>query len=555
MRGLMPKVYQVKGPPGCGKTTYLSEQAKRAAEATSGEQVVICSLTKAAAAQITAKELPIPEDNIGTLHALSYRALNQPNIAETRMKYWNEAHPDLELKGHQKTQIDTDFPTQQLDSQKGHADEMYARMNLLRASRFPKKVWPGNVKAFADTWQRWCSENNYIDFTGLIERTLRDIPCAPGGPTVLLADEAQDYSRLEFDLLNKWGKQTDSLIICADPDQAIYEWRGADPNIFINNPVPEENKRTLSQSYRVPKAVHAFATNWIYQIERREHAPYNPTDERGDVTRASFTYKDFEAIIRAYEKSEGSFMMLASCEYMLTPIITALRQEGIPFHNPYRKNHGSWNPIQRRTKQTTVTDRILNFARTGLDKGTPMLKVWTVFDVYKIIEHLDSKRVLKQGAKTKMKRLCEGVRERRKTNKSEPDILMNIPGGLQFFIDLFQTLDDADQCLLRNTVWWRNNILKSKLSVYEYPMRVFEERGYKALDEVPRLMLGTIHSVKGGEADTVMLFPDLSPVASQRWVSTTERDALIRVFYVGATRARHRLILAKGCTPHAVGWN
>jgi hypothetical protein len=35
-------------------------------------------------------------------------------------------------------------------------------------------------------------------------------------------------------------------------------------------------------------------------------------------------------------------MFLASCSYMLRPLIQVLRKQGIPFHNPYRKSNGFW---------------------------------------------------------------------------------------------------------------------------------------------------------------------------------------------------------------------
>ena len=61
------------------------------------------------------------------------------------------------------------------------------------------------------------------------------------------------------------------------------------------------------------------------------------------------------------------------------------------------------------------------------------------------------------------------------------------------------------------------------------------------------VVVGTIHSVKGGEADDVIIFPDIS-LAGQREVeaSSDGRDAAIRQFYVGMTRARERLII---CNP------
>lgn len=63
--------------------------------------------------------------------------------------------------------------------------------------------------------------------------------------------------------------------------------------------------------------------------------------------------------------------------------------------------------------------------------------------------------------------------------------------------------------------------------------------------------MGTIHSVKGGEADVVVLFPDLSAAGMRQWVGPWEgRDAVIRCFYVGMTRARETLVICQPGSRH-----
>ena len=72
--------YRVVGPPGCGKTTWLTQQVEEAV--TAGRTVLISSLTKAAAAEIGGRGLPIHWDSLGTLHSHCYHALGEPQIAE-----------------------------------------------------------------------------------------------------------------------------------------------------------------------------------------------------------------------------------------------------------------------------------------------------------------------------------------------------------------------------------------------------------------------------------------------------------------------------------------
>ena len=58
------------------------------------------------------------------------------------------------------------------------------------------------------------------------------------------------------------------------------------------------------------------------------------------------------------------------------------------------------------------------------------------------------------------------------------------------------------------------------------------------------MIVGTIHSVKGGEADVVYVAPDLSERGALEWESTNEsrKDRVRRLFYVAITRAREKVV-------------
>ena len=62
------------------------------------------------------------------------------------------------------------------------------------------------------------------------------------------------------------------------------------------------------------------------------------------------------------------------------------------------------------------------------------------------------------------------------------------------------------------------------------------------LEQPPQVIIGTIASVKGGEADSVYLWPDLSPAGIEEWHSR-DKSAIYRLFYVGITRAKETLTI------------
>ena len=65
-------------------------------------------------------------------------------------------------------------------------------------------------------------------------------------------------------------------------------------------------------------------------------------------------------------------------------------------------------------------------------------------------------------------------------------------------------------------------------------------RGEK-FNGIPRITASTIHGSKGGEADNVVLFTDLSPAADEDM--RINPDDMHRVFYVGVTRTKKNLYI------------
>ena len=55
----------------------------------------------------------------------------------------------------------------------------------------------------------------------------------------------------------------------------------------------------------------------------------------------------------------------------------------------------------------------------------------------------------------------------------------------------------------------------------------------------PRIVISTIHGAKGGEADNVVLFTDITAAAEASMES--DPDSMHRVFYVAVTRTRQNL--------------
>ena len=64
-------------------------------------------------------------------------------------------------------------------------------------------------------------------------------------------------------------------------------------------------------------------------------------------------------------------------------------------------------------------------------------------------------------------------------------------------------------------------------------------RNGEALNKDPRIQLSTIHSVKGGERQNVVLLSDLSHNTNKSYEKNPDDEN--RLFYVGATRTKENL--------------
>ena len=535
----MQTEFRVIGPPGCGKTTFLSREVTKAVERYGSDKVLVASLTKTAAQEVVSRGTPINPKMIGTLHAHAYRALNYPKLAETRegVESWNRASPSYRLTVPGGS-ASLDSAIDGLAPMAKPGDRYLSAVNLARARRSPIDTLTAQEQRFAAAWELWKSSEGLFDFTDLIDIAGRQIFQAPGKPKVIFVDEAQDHDRLELELVRKWGgadRGVERLVIVGDPDQNLYEWRGSDPEAFFDPPLPTDQKLILSQSYRVPKAVHAKATEWIEKTPDRDPVAYQPTDQPGEVRKTLLSLRDSPALLRdarRYTDEGKSVMFLTTCAYMLTPLVNELRSQGMPFHNPYR-HRSDWNPLNPQTRGVSTLDKFKAYIAPLLETE-PYVNPWSVAEVQLWTQALA--RVVKRGQRTVLDGLdpfsgfTTEMLEAMFVESSDPFNAYDIEGG--------------------DPKWFQKH-MKAGTNV-DYAVKVMDKHGAAAISETPKVSLGTIHSVKGGEADVVYLFPDMSRVGYQGVHTPRGKAATLRQFYVGMTRAKSVLVLGGASTQFAV---
>lgn len=531
----MPNLTTIIGPPGTGKTTHLARQVSRAVEKFGRDQVIVSSLTRTAAHEIASRGLDVDPQHVGTLHSICYRALGSPPLVHKTVAGFNETYRLNLSAGAAGGEVDD------LDerSERSGADELLEAMTLYRVRCVDRSLWRSDVLAFADKWDAWKGATGTVDFTDMIEHALTRLPEGPHGPcSALFYDEAQDGSRLELRLLDQWARHADHSIIVGDDDQNLYSWRGASVKAFREW---SERKITLSQSHRLPRAVHSAAQRWVAQIQYREPKEYAPRDADGSVTEADHSARWPETLldeIAEHTSAGRDVMVLTSCGYMLTPLLKELRSTGTPFHNPFRIKRGDWNPLRISPRRPTPASRVLAFSRTSRDTWNGAARLWTWEELSSWAEHLKAATSLRHGGKAAL--------------KSEPATAGRTP-TLEELERIFQP-EALAAALTGDLGWYISATLESHRKPLEFPAAVLRKHGPRAVEESPHLVVGTIHSVKGGQADVVYLFPDLSPSAWSE-LDGDNPDSVYRTYYVGLTRARESVVLCSPCSGMAVDWS
>lgn len=511
----------VYGPPGTGKTTYATRRANDLAEEVGAGRVLLTSLTKAAAEELASRDTPIPRGNVGTLHAHAYRALDAPQIAEdaTSLQEWDQGH---RWRLSKTRALDGPFDS-------GN-DSMLDKLNVLRAQMVPADLWPTPVRRFASAWSEWKTETNRLDFTDLLAECLEHGVYPQCDPRAVIVDEAQDHSRLEMALVRMWCDRADHHLIVGDPWQALYGWRGGDAAAFTDDADPH----VLGQSHRLPRAVQERATRWLSRTAPRG-APgteYNARDAEGSVSGGpAMSRMESAHLASRMDRADGTTMALATCGYMLDPLLHEMRRRAELWHNPWRPTDGRWNPLNG-------AGRLRAFLRPDPDTYGDDAQPWNWRELATWLGPIKVRDLLVRGAKAK------ALAHAKDSNTGARLV------GLDEIRDLFISEDSAlaATCL---DVRWLERLTPGKRP---YAHEVYHRRGGAALLETPTKIVGTIHSVKGGEADHVFLAPDLSRKGYDAMGTRGGRAAITRQMYVGMTRARESLTLLTRSGPMAATW-
>ena len=476
----------VLGPPGTGKTHTLLNKVDDYLKETDPDKVGYFAFTKKAANEAKDRAMDkfnLSEDDLPyfrTLHSLAFQRLgiNKENVMQRRHYEDLGKKINLPLDYNDYDEEETGLFTTKSDYLR--IINLAKLRNITVDQQFNlgehnQDVEYDKLTIIANELDRYKKEYGLIDFNDMI----LDFVKSDKSPKfdVVFIDEAQDLSRMQWDMVNHFNKQ-DSFI-AGDDDQAIFRWAGADVDSFITQ---TGKMLHLTQSMRIPRSVHDFAMKIIERVSNRIHKEWKPKTVEGSVK----MYESFEDV----NLSSGEWMVLTRTRHMLDAIEETLKTRGLYFENKFKKSY-----------EKDIQEAAIDWH--NLLKGHLLS--------YKQLENIAKYMGPGHWHKKKMKGMV-------KESFYGLDTLIQ-DYGLQIKTDWFHAFDDC------------SNDRK------EY-IRAMRRNG-ESLKNNPRIHLSTIHSVKGGEKQNVVLLTDLTHNTNKAYEKNPDDEN--RLFYVGATRAKENL--------------
>ena len=485
----------ILGPPGTGKTTTLLNLVEDfLRDGVDIKKIGYFSFTKKAAWEAThraeekfmidAKEIP----NFRTLHSFAFRMLGMNK--ERVMK-----HPDYRDFG---LRCGIPIKTAWYSDEDGvfNSDNEYLRLiNKARVLEIPVLDLYDKNEHQIDIERdllylldqeliRYKQEKGLYDYDDMLEQFVRQ-DISPSFD-VLFIDEAQDLSPLQWRMVRTIWAKADKTYIAGDDDQAIFRWAGADVDTFIALKEEVDHVDTLNQSYRIPGGpIHELSQKIIRNVTNRFDKEYTPRQEMGDLTR----YTDVTQV----DMSQGEWLVLSSANYFLDDIKELCELQG-------------WY-YAHKSKNSVKVDLLL--AIQAWEKWRSSETLLPVASIKNIYSYLGDN-------------VTKGYRMGKTMDENEEG----------YYIQ--ECMDDHG--LQTDSVWFKAFAgLDVNTENYIRNMLANKEK----ITQTPRIILSTIHAAKGGEADNVLILPDITKSAVNN--NDINPDELHRLFYVAVTRAKKSL--------------
>jgi len=403
--------------------------------------------------------------------------------------------------------------------------------------RLAPKLWK-----YPLLWEEYKAEKGILDYNDMLVKAYeglksseidpKNLPRHKYTPKVLIVDEFQDLSPLQFEIFRLLANHMELVIIAGDDDQVIFRYQGADPRLM--NYVPGR-EIVLKKSYRLPIVVQAKAMTVINKTRYRKEKTVAPRMDLGDFKYKLFWFPDFlNDLVKEAREGYRIFILVRTNRQVLK-IGKELILAGIHFRHLKVDYRSIWEAGSK--EWGTFKDLVQALLRARKGEDMEVKDLITLLYYSRLINWYLNERITE---KERYKKIADQMEK----------TIEAIEKGLMSF-DILKVKENPFSVLDLEKIE-RLSPKHGKVAV-ELIKEIMKEKGQVA--DIPKdaeIYLDTLHASKGREADVVFLINDLPRKWSSILKTREELDAERRVWYVGITRARRKVYLLNGRHPFPI---
>ena len=577
-------VSHVDGPmmviagPGSGKTTVITKRIKYLIESAgvSPADILVITFTRAAAGEMQqrframtlGKEYPV---RFGTFHSIFYWILKTA-YGQSMLRVISEEEKrgiieqilhTMELSYENKEEIVSSIVSQ----------VSLVKCDMMDVENYYSKDMPEH--AFRELYRRLDAElkrRKLIDFDDMMVLCYELLTARPDildkcrslFPYIMV-DEFQDSNRIQYEIFRMLANPRQNACIVGDDDQSVYGFRGARPEIMLNftKDYPKAETVLLNVNYRCSKNILRTAMEVIGCNTRRFKKQLDTPNEEGmPVTCKEFDNprEEYMCVVAALKKRMERGEDLLNTAILLRTnqesegLINVLMEYQVPFTmkeqlpNLFRhwicrallaylemaagdRSRKNFLEIMNRPNRY-ISREALNSSQINFNELREYYKDkdWMCDRITTLETHLRILGTLSPFAAINFIRKGMGfeeyLREYAQYRKIKPE-------------ELLETLDR-----IHESAKGMKTLAKWQAYIEEYTKRL-NEQARKQQDKKEGVTISTLHAVKGLEYDIVyILNVNEGSIPYRKAVLAEAVEEERRLFYVGMTRAKKKLVLA-----------
>ena len=357
-----------------------------------------------------------------------------------------------------------------------------------------------NKRDFTDLLSRFAGVRFHIEGPEEVY-AFGDVPQLP----VWMCDEMQDLSALLAKVLQRLTEPAKWFYACADPFQCLFHWAGADPKYFID--WPAHKTKQMPKSWRCAPDILAKGEQILSRCSNYWDRKVAPADHDGEVRRELLT----NALLDV--RPSDDWLVLARTNMEAALMGKRLDRLGVPWKPT--KGNNIWTAPIRNAVFRTMKD---------LQDGNPVDgEQWR-----NVLKYLPAEPWLVRGTKARFDEFS--------SEATEKALLERFP-----WLQINDLHEVGATPVLVEAI--KIGEWKTIIDEAEPWLKAVEKWGADTVDN-PKIRIGTIHSAKGLEASNVIMNTTITHQVKKSQETAEGFDEERRVEYVGATRAKHRLIIA-----------